>query len=110
MKRLSRKQVQALVSEMEQAANSKDWDTWHKVHVCQRAVLEFPMGEIWNPNILGFLWAWKLQGKLVGIPIEPKDKFATNGLEGKVSIETCLTTALLAWRELPEYRRRLTLI
>jgi len=110
MKRLSKKQVQDLISEMQQAAIGPDWEAWHTANVSRQALLEFPMGELWNPDILGFLWAWKLQGKLISKPIAKSDRFATNGLEGKISVQMCLTIALLAWRELPEHRRLLSLI
>jgi hypothetical protein len=69
------------------------------------ARLEFPLGELTNPRITGFLWAWHMQGKLKTARIAASDRFNANGLEGKCVVPTLLSTALLAARELPSYRR-----
>jgi len=70
----------------------------------QPARLEFPLGELTNPRITGFLWAWQ-QGQLTTARITASDRFNANGLEGKCVVKTLLSTALLAARELPPYRR-----
>jgi hypothetical protein len=69
------------------------------------ARLEFPLGELTNPRIAGFLWAWHLQGRLNTASIAASDRFNAHGLEGKCVVPTQLSTALLAARELPPYRR-----
>ena len=71
----------------------------------QPARLEFPLGELTNPRITGFLWAWQMQGQLTTARITASDRFNANGLEGKCVVSTLLSTALLAARELPPYRR-----
>ena len=72
----------------------------------QPARLEFPLGELTNPRIAGFLWAWQRQSQLTTARITASDRFNANGLEGKCIVKTLLSTALLAARELPPYRRR----
>ncbi len=69
------------------------------------ARLEFPLGELTNPRIAGFLWAWHLQGQLETMSIAETDRFNANGLEGKGGVKVLLSTALLAARELPPHRR-----
>jgi hypothetical protein len=69
------------------------------------ARLEFPLGELTNPRLTGFLWAWCLQGRLQTTSIAAPDRFNAHGLEGKCVVSTQLSTALLAARELPPYRR-----
>lgn len=67
--------------------------------------LEFPSGEVNNPNISGFLWVWRMKNALVlGLPITGKERFNAQGLEGKCAVDTDITGALMAWRELPEHR------
>lgn len=70
-----------------------------------RVTLRFPMGELTNPAILGFVWAWRLDNNLHVSPIVKKDKFNAQGLEGAIEVrDISLVTALLAIRELPKYR------
>jgi hypothetical protein len=69
------------------------------------ARLEFPLGELTNPRIAGFLWAWHMQGRLKTARLAASDRFNANGLEGKCVVPTLLSTALLAARELPPHRR-----
>ena len=69
------------------------------------ARLEFPLGELTNPRIAGFLWAWHIQGRLQTTSIAASDHFNAHGLEGKCVVPTQLSTALLAARELPPHRR-----
>ena len=69
------------------------------------ARLEFPLGELMNERIAGFLWAWHMQGKLKTARIGRDDRFEANGLEGKCVVRSVLSTALLAARELPPHRR-----
>lgn len=70
------------------------------------ARLEFPLGELFNPGLAGYLWAWRMTGRLRILPIGRADRFNAQGLEGKCRVEPVnLTTALLAARELPPFRR-----
>lgn len=71
----------------------------------QPARLEFPLGEITNPGIAGFILAWMIQAAIHTTSITAKDQFDAQGLEGKCVIDTLLSSALLAARELPPYRR-----
>jgi len=107
MKRLTQQQTAALISEMEQAAIGNNWAAWHEANVGKPARIEFPMGELTNPDIAGFVCAWNMQGLVRIVSIEKGDGFVAQGMESKVTVETGLTTALLAYRELPEYRRLL---
>jgi len=106
-KKLSEAKVLALIAEMEAAALPDKWDDWHKAHASQEAMIEFPLGELFNPDIAGFLFAWKLQNRIVTVGIEKSDKFNAQGLEGKCQVVTGLIAALLAYRELPRFRRQL---
>ena len=108
MKRLSDKRIKDLVAEMSAASlNPSNWETWCDEHDSQPAWIEFPGGELMNPNITGWLWAWKLQGAIESRSLEKRDQFNANGLEGKISVKTSLTTALLVWKDLPAYRRQI---
>jgi len=113
MKRLSNKEIDRLIEEMEKAASNGDtpeWQKWHKEHSNIGVVLEFPGGEITNPNIAGFMWAWARKNKVYPCAIEKSDRFSANGLEGKVQIATDLGIALIAYRELPEHRRQIKML
>jgi hypothetical protein len=81
------------------------WDQWANAYGNKPAQLEFPLGELSNPGIAGFVWVWKMKGTIQTASIESDDQFNAQGLEGKIVIQTTLTTALLAYRELPEHRR-----
>lgn len=106
MKRLSDEAIQKLQTEMAEASQNA-WDRWYSEHCWQECILEFPMGELMNEGIAGYLWTWAMQGRMTIGPIEKGDRFGTQGLEGKVSVEVSLITGLLAYRELPEHRRAL---
>lgn len=71
----------------------------------QAAVLEFPLGEVTNRALAGFLFVWYHQNKIKIQPITQKDRFDAQGLEGKCVVETTLWTALVAADALPQYRR-----
>jgi hypothetical protein len=64
----------------------------------QPAWLEFPLGELTNPGITGFILAWALQGVIRTTSITARDQFDAQGLEGKCVVETVLSSALLAAR------------
>ena len=63
------------------------------------AELHLPLGEIMNERIAGHVFAWRMLGKLATAPITGKERFAAQGLEGKVVVATTLVGALLVWRE-----------
>lgn len=109
MRRLGKAKVETLVAEMQQAANPENWENWHKQH-CMDVTLELPLGEVMNPRISGFVWAWKKQGKIKMGRIQKRDRFNAQGLEGKAIVRTTLVTALLVCRELPPYRCRIFLL
>ena len=87
--------------------NLNDQVMWSYYH--QEAQLEFPLGELSNPNIAGFVWAWKMQARIETTEIAKDDRFNANGLEGKIIIRTTLSTALIAAGELPEHRSAIKL-
>jgi len=108
-KKLSEAKVLALIAEAEEATcgGPGAWDIWHQDHVGIEAMIEFPLGELFNEGIAGFLFAWKLQNRISTARIEKSDRFNAQGIEGKCQVVTTLVTALLAYRELPKYRRQL---
>ena len=103
--RLSPQRVAELQEAMRRAANAvpADWDAW-LAQYDRPARLELAGGEIMNPNIDGFVGAWRTSGKLQIAPLTAADRLNANGLEGKVVVSTTLTTALLVEAELPEFR------
>lgn len=107
MRRLAVKQVQALHDEMTAAAQNgrEAFERWLDEHD-RPAILEFPGGELFCSGIRGFLWAWRLKNALSVGRLQKGDRFDANGLEGKISVETTLATALLAWANLPRHRRQ----
>ena len=109
MKRRSDSDVIKLIKELETAASSpKTWDVWLKRNGSQDAKLEFPLGELFNPAIEGFCLAWRLTGKITTASFLDTDRFDAQGLEGKAVVTTDIVAALLAYRELPQYRRQLS--
>jgi hypothetical protein len=57
-----------------------------------------------NPNILGCVWAWSLNGVIQTAGITKGDGFNAQGIEGKAVLEVQLVTALLVARDLPKHR------
>jgi len=93
---------------MERAAKnvySHKWEQWQERNLKLNTVLEFPAGEIMNERIRGFVWAWAMKKEITIAGVTGKDRFAAHGLEGKIQVNTNLITALLAYRDLPRYRR-----
>jgi len=103
MKRLSDKQCNDMLSTLLEASQNGQWDNVYNKYNTP-AHLEFPIGEMLNEKIRGFIFAWKLQNCLTIMPIERIDRFNAQGLEGKIRVMTSLITALLVYRELPKYR------
>lgn len=105
MKRLTHAELEHEIQEMRSLHDPASWDAWHAAKGFRAARLEFPLGELTNENISGFVWAWHAQDRIRIKDIQPTDSFNAQGLEGKVAVETTYAAALLAARELPPYRR-----
>ncbi len=106
---LDKKEIAMMTLELEEAGG-KGESAWNRVwseYTERKARLEFPLGEVMNPKISGYVWAWKMRNILQTKAITEKDKFKAQGLEGKISVQIPLLSALLAWRELPEHRRQI---
>src|SRR4051812_45763207 len=100
---LTARQLEALVSRVERAAADGDTPEWRRVH-CelhgQPVELWLPLGELLNPEIAGFVWAWKLCGE-IGEPMPPTKgmpAILAQGLEPIVPIagQNLMDAALLA--------------
>jgi len=106
---IPREEVEEMVKELEEACEKGEraWDEVYKKYSKRRVLIEFPLGEIMNPKIAGFVWAWSEKKVIRTEPITEKDKFIAHKTEGKASIPVSLDTALLVWRELPKYRRQI---
>lgn len=103
--RMRRVNLQQAFAEMEQANKSpQTWKRWHTLYGQKPARLEFPLGELMNEQIRGFVWAWGLLGKIETAAITKTDRFAAQGIEGKAVIHTTLSGALLAAQRLPRNR------
>lgn len=104
-KHLTAKEVQTLLKQMQDAAQCGDSPEWR--HMChtlgaRSARIILPCGELLNPAIAGFVWAWNLQGK-IGAPmaLTADMRLDANGLEGCIPVhELGLMTALLVVQEI----------
>ena len=103
--RLDPKHIAELQEAMHRAANAApaDWDAW-LARYDQPARLELAGGEIMNPGIEGFVFAWRMTGRAKPAALTLTDRLNAQGLEGKLVIQTSLVLALLVWAELPPYR------
>ena len=109
MARLAHWEVERMLGQMQAAARPGSdwagrWGKWQGAYGNRMAWVEFPLGELMNPAIAGFVWAWAMQKRLVVGSIREGDQFNAQGLEGKVRVRTTLSTALLVYRDLPPYR------
>jgi len=109
MARLAHWEVERMLGQMQAAARPGSdwagrWGKWQGAYGDRMAWVEFPLGELMNPAIAGFVWAWAMQKRLVVGSIQEGDQFNAQGLEGKVRVRTTLSTALLVYRDLPPYR------
>ena len=109
MARLAHWEVERMLGQMQAAARPGQdwagrWGKWQGAYGDRMAWVEFPLGELMNPAIAGFVWAWAMQKRLVVGSIQEGDQFNAQGLEGKVRVRTTLSTALLVYRDLPPYR------
>lgn len=104
---LTYKQMERL-SKMSDAAYRRDpmkvWQAFYEAYLTRDAEIHLPLGELMNPKIAGFLWAWKMKGQLSPVGLTGKEGLNAQGLEGKVVIHTLLSTALIVWREVAPYR------
>lgn len=105
MKKQTRKELKQASEAMDAAnrAGPKAWDVFLDEHE-MNAKVEFPLGELMNPDIAGYVWAWAMQQRINHASIGKRDGFRAQGLEGKAVVETTFATALLVWRDLPAYR------
>ena len=107
--RLDEKRLEQAIKEMEYNLAMENYarcaDTWQGAWGTRDAILEMPLGELTNEGIAGFVWAWNAKHMIKTADISDHDRFNAQGLEGKVIIETSFATALIAARELPAYRR-----
>lgn len=105
MKRLSHKQLDALLAELTNAAaeGPHAFNAFASTYPYD-ARLEFPLGELTNPKIAGFVWAWGMKRVIYNERIRKGDRFNAQGLEGKAVVNTTFITALLVCQELPRYR------
>jgi hypothetical protein len=108
-RRLTRRECERLLASMQFAARpgpewTQRWDAWERQCGQRETWVEFPLGELTNPAIAGFVWTWALSRRLTTHAIQRGDRFDAQGLEGKARAITTLATALLVYRELPPYR------
>lgn len=101
----------SLLAELEATlADPPAWDALQDQYdkLAQRtATVEMPLGEVMNGRIAGFVWAWRMQGKIKTAALTGREGFAAQGLEGKAVVEGVnLVTALLVLRELGKFRCR----
>ncbi len=109
LKRLTRREAGELLYRMRAAARPGPsglyhWERWQQEYGQRAAIVEFPLGELMNPRIAGFVWAWALSGRITTAPIPRGDRFNAQGLEGKARVRTDLTVALMIYGELPRCR------
>jgi len=106
---ISKEEIGKMLEEIQKASMSgvETWEPVWEKYINQKALIEFPLGEFMNTTIQGYIAGWNLYKKIQTKPITEKDKFNAQGLEGKASVPVNLFTALLVWRELPEYRRQI---
>ncbi len=112
MRRLTERELQATINRAEAASAAHldgdrgAFDRWLDREGNRPARLEFPLGELQNEAIRGYVWAWKMRGLIATAGLSKGDGFAAQGLEGKAVIgDLDLVSAVLAARELPLHRR-----
>ena len=104
MKKLTSQQIKALLAEARANSDYAQWEPWYKKNGSKELIIEFPLGEITNPKITGYIWAWGVQKRITTLAITGKERFNAQGLEGKAQVKTGLVTALLVWEALPAFR------
>lgn len=108
MKHLTAKELNAIVSELDRANAQenpvKAVNAFVAKYADVSARIEFPLGELMNDRIAGYVWAWKMRGMIRTAPISNSDQFNAQGLEGKCAVETDFLTAFNVWRDLPQFR------
>lgn len=105
MNQIPRKDIKQLVTELEEASqNPEQWEQWH-TKTDKLVTLHMPLGELLNPAIRGYIWVWDHQRKITTAPIDKRDRFAAQGIEGKAIIhDVSLVTALLIASWVGPYR------
>jgi hypothetical protein len=103
--KLSQQAVLNKVNEMYRAAASGNAETYLRFTEShqRKATIVLPLGELMNERIAGYVWAWKMQNKIV-IKSEMPAGLNAQGLEGCCSVDTDEIGAYLVACELPVYR------
>jgi hypothetical protein len=111
MTRLTRSQLAKAIAAMETASaaqrngDTAAWQRWYDREGQRPATVEFPLGELLNEAIRGYVAVWYAQGRIAYAGIGSGDGFAAQGLEGKAVVTGVgMATALLVARDLPPYR------
>lgn len=91
MRRLSQPEANALVAKARKASEAGmhgDKQAWNEYFDWARSIpaeVHFPTGELLNPDIRGFVIAWRMKGEIGSPqPITARDSFNAQGLEGKI--------------------------
>ncbi len=74
-------------------------DAFYQRHLQVACKVTMPLGELLNPNLAGYVWAWRLKGCVHPEPITERHRFNANGLEGCFTLDQMLSTAILIYRE-----------
>ena len=88
MTRLAYPEVERMLGQMQAAARPGSdwagrWGKWQGAYGDRLAWVEFPLGELMNPAIAGFVWAWAMQKRLVVGSIQEGDQFNAQAWRGK---------------------------
>lgn len=97
------------IKQMEDAAiaGGKTWEKLSKTLYSTPATIFIPVSELANPNIAGYVWAWKMQSKIRYASLAGNLKglqLAVQGIEGVATVQTSLMEALIAANSVDEYR------
>lgn len=106
---LGKKEIETMLVELQEAAvmGENSWNRLSGKYTGRKALFEFPLGEMMNPKVGGYIGVWGLRNMIQTKPITEKDRFKAQGLEGKASVPMTLLVALFAWGEFPEHRRQI---
>ena len=102
MRRLSVEEIEKISNEWLKSQNCPvdERDAFHDRLGGISCTIAFPLGEIMNPKLEGYMWVLALKGMPKPRPITDIHNFGTQGLEGCIEVEhQDLTLALLLWQE-----------
>jgi hypothetical protein len=110
---IPRKEVEAIHQQLTQAAGLDGARYEQMGDVLDvPACIEFPLGELLNPAMEGYLWVWELTRRF-SRPYameQSKSSFSAQGIEGLIRAEeVSLTVALRAAEEMDPYRVALSI-